>query len=100
MKLPFLEKAAKHFTKSASEQVKKEIRKTGIDLIPGLLTIGGMVVSMFVFYKSGTKDNGVTKDIPISRPYTSTTKITTNNYFLGEVSEEIIKKILEGSRYD
>lgn len=91
MKLPFVEKVAKKFTQTASEQVKKEAKKTFIDILPGLLTLGTMIFSVVVFHER--------KDIPkISsspRPYSSTTKITTNNYFLGNVSDEIIKKVLE-----
>lgn len=94
MKFPFLEKAAKHFTKSASDQVKREIKKTSIDLLPGLLTLGGVIASMIIFHKTGSKEVKALVS-PIAKPYTSTTKITTNNYFLGNVSEEIIKKILE-----
>lgn len=93
MKFPFLEKAAKSFSKSASDQVKKEIKKTSVDLIPGLLTLGAMALGMFIFGKNGGK---ITSNIPsVPKPYTSSTRITTNNYFLGTVSDEIIKKILE-----
>lgn len=93
MKFPFIEKAAKSFSKSASDQVKKEIKKTSIDLIPGLLTLGAMALGMFIFGKNGSKVSSAIAQIP--KPYTSSTRITTNNYFLGNVSDEIIKKILE-----
>lgn len=97
MKFPFLDKAARSMSKSASDQVKKEIKKTSVDLIPGLLTFGGMLLGMFIFGKSGGKA-GIHAISTAAKPFSSTTRITTNNYFLGNVSEEIIKKVLEEQR--
>ena len=93
MKLPFIDKIARKFTQSASDQAKKEAKKTFIDLLPGLLTIGGMILGITVFHDSDS-DVG-SKVANAVKPYASTTHITTNNYFLGEVSEEIVKKVLE-----
>lgn len=95
MKLPFVDKIAKKFTKSASEQVKIEAKKTIIDLLPGLLAIGGMIFGITVFHESNS-DHVTIPSNP--RPYSSSTRITTNNYFLGDVSDDIIKKILEDKR--
>lgn len=96
MKWPFVDKVAKRFTKSASEQVKKEAKKTAIDLIPAILTIGTMVAGYFAF-----KDrHGSSRTNNEPNPFSSNTRITTNNYFLGDVSEDIIKKILEDKHYD
>lgn len=93
MNLPFIDKVAKRFTKSASEQAKKELKKTAIDLLPGILTIGGLIFGFFVFHELPDSDSGGS-----TRPYHSSTRITTNNYFLGDVSEEILEKILEGKK--
>ena len=94
MKLPFVEKMAQRFTKSASEQAKKEVKKTAIDLIPTLLTIGGMIFGITVFSHKGS--HGITRHN--DRPFANSTKITTNNYFFNDVSDDIIKKILEENR--
>lgn len=92
--MKFLDNIAKRFTKTASTTVKKEARKTLIDLIPGALAIGTMIVGMLVFHEIDGDDKPASTDI---QPRVSTTRITTNNYFLGEVSDDIIKRILEGN---
>lgn len=95
MKLPFVDKVAKKFTKTASEEVKKEAKKTAVDMLPGLLALGGMILGIVVFRETkGSHGN----HNATTRPFSSTTHITTNNYFLGEVSDEIIKKVLEEKR--
>ena len=91
MKLPFVKKVAKSFTQTASEQAKKEVKKTAIDMLPSVLTLGGMILSIFVFKKARSEESIAQSP---QRPYSST-RITTNNYFLGEVSDDVIKKILE-----
>lgn len=95
MNFPFVDKVAKRFTKSASEQVKKEAKKTAVDLIPGLLTVGGMIFGFAAFNKSGSKPKN---NRNYRQPYYTTSTKTTNNYFLGTVSDEVIKKILEERR--
>lgn len=92
MKLPFVDKVAKKFTKTASEEVKKEAKKTAVDMLPGLLALGGMILGIVVFRETKESRNSHTTT---PRPFSSTTHITTNNYFLGDVSEDIIKKVLE-----
>lgn len=96
MKIPLLDKVARRFTKTASDEVRKEVKKTAIDLIPGILTIGSMIVGIFVFHETSESKPMIAKP----RPSYSTTKITTNNYFLGNVSDDVIKKILEAKHYD
>lgn len=91
--MKFLEKIAKKFTKTASATAKKEVKKTIVDLIPGILTVGSIIVGILIFHDTDTVESDSS-----SRPYTSTTRITTNNYFLGDVSDEIIKKILEDQK--
>ena len=92
MKLPFVDKVAKKFTKTASEEVKKEAKKTAVNMLPGLLALGGMILGIVVFRETKEPRNNHTTT---PRPFSSTTHITTNNYFLGDVSEDIIKKVLE-----
>ena len=96
MKLPFVEKVAKKFTKTASEEVKKEAKKTAVDMLPGILALGGMILGIVVFRE--TKESHDNHSAISPRPFTSTTHITTNNYFLGDISEDIIKKVLEEKR--
>lgn len=90
MKLPFLEKTTKKLTKTATEEVKREVKKTALDLLPGILAFGTMILGIVLFKNAG--DSG---DDHVSVPYKSVTHITTNNYFLGNAGEEVIKKILE-----
>ena len=93
--MKFLENIAKKFTKTASVTAKKEVKKTIVDLIPGILTVGSIIVGFLIFHDTDDSDVDSGGN---SRPYTSTTRITTNNYFLGDVSDEIIKKILEDQK--
>lgn len=93
--MKFLENIAKKFTKTASATAKKEVKKTIVDLIPGILTVGSIIVGILIFHDTDTIESESSSN---SRPYTSTTRITTNNYFLGDVSDEIIKKILEDQK--
>lgn len=93
--MKILDNIAKRFTKSASVTAKKEVKKTIVDLIPGILTVGSIIVGILIFHETDGSDENSGND---ARPYTSTTKITTNNYFLGDVSDEIIKKILEDQK--
>ena len=93
--MKFLENIAKKFTKTASVTAKKEVKKTIVDLIPGILTIGSIIVGILIFHDTDTIESDSNST---SRPYSSTTRITTNNYFLGDVSDEIIKKILEDQK--
>ena len=89
--MKFFDNLIKKSTKTASVEVKKEIKKTIVDLIPGILTIGTIALGIFVFH---AVDNLSDSEHESLTPTMSTTRITTNNYFLGDVSEEIIKKIL------
>lgn len=93
-----LERLANKFTKSASITAKKEVKKTIVDLIPGVLAIGTMILGIVIFHETESVDEPY--HVTSSKPYSSTTKITTNNYFLGDVSDEIIKKVLEASDND
>lgn len=82
----------KQATKTASKEVKKEVKKTLVDFIPGILGFGAMILGIFVFHEIDGSDSD---DDVTSTPMSTITKITTNNYFLGDVSEDLIKKIME-----
>ncbi len=84
----------KQATKTASKEVKKEVKKTLVDFIPGILGFGAMILGIFVFHEIDGGDDSDDDD-GSSSPVSTITKITTNNYFLGDVSDDIIKKILE-----
>lgn len=96
IKLPFfnfgkkIEDTTKELTKTATDQVKKEIKKTALDLLPGILTIGTMILGFVLFHKADDGDGSIG-----SRPYKSITHSTTYNYFFDGVGEDMIKKILE-----
>lgn len=82
---------SKEAAQTASAEVKKEVRKSLIDFIPGLLGVGAMILGIFLFKEVDDDDD----DEPVSNPISTVTKTTINNFFLGEVSEDILKKILE-----
>ena len=87
--MKFVEKIAKKFAKSASSTVKTEAKKTAVDLLPTVLGIASMIFGIVIF-----KD--AVADEPKSiKPAVTNTNITTNNYFFQELSEDMIKKILE-----
>ena len=88
--MKLIESFAKKSTKTASEEAKKEAKKTLIDLIPGILSVAGIVVGAIIFRGSG-------ESMGNRRPTHSHTSITTNNYFFQEVSDETILRILEDS---
>ena len=87
--MKLIEKIAKRFTKSASDTVKTEMKKTAIDLLPIVTTVITAVVGIVIF-------KGVTDSAADVAPMVSRTSITTNNYFFNEVSEETMMKIMEG----
>ena len=87
--MKFLDKIAKKFTKSASSAVKTEVKKTAVDLLPTVVGAVSMIVGIVIF------KGAVHEPTPI-KPTVSTTHITTNNYFFQNLSEDMIKKILEG----
>ena len=90
--MKFLEKWTKKLTKEASSTVKTEVKKTAVDLLPTFIGIASMIFGIAIFKKA------VDKPEPI-KPSVSNTHITTNNYFFQQMSEDMIKKILEG-KYD
>ncbi len=87
--MKLIERIAKRFTKSASDTVKTEMKKTAIDLLPIVTTVITAVVGIVIF-------KGVTDSVSDAAPMVSRTSITTNNYFFNEVSEETMLKIMEG----
>ena len=91
--MKFVERIAQKFTKQASSTVKTEIKKTAIDLLPTVAGIASMVLGIMIF-KSGSEP-GETKRL---KPAVTNTTITTNNYFFKDISEDMMKKILEEKR--
>lgn len=91
MKNP-LESLAKRFTKTASVEIKKEVKKTVLDLLPGILTFAGMVIGIIIFHDS------VDSDESSLYPASSTTTITTNNYFFQDISDDTIASIIENMK--
>lgn len=85
--MKFLDKITSRFANKASCAVKKEVKKTVIDLIPGILAIGAAVAGIFIFKE--------VVEVPSEVVPTFTTHVV-NNYFFRDVSEESIKKLMEG----
>lgn len=88
--MKWVDKITKKFAKSTSTAVKTEVKRTAIDLLPTAIGVASMVVGIMIF--KGTAGRSVK---PI-RPTVTTTRITTNNYFFQNLSEDMIKKIMEG----
>ena len=86
--MKLIEKIAKKFTKSASNTVKTEVKKTAIDLLPTVVGIVSMVIGIVIFKEVVDSPEDIS-------PTVSNTSITTNNYFFRDMTEESIKKILE-----
>lgn len=86
--MKLFQKWTKKLTKTASSAVKTEVKKTAVDLMPTIIGFGSMVLGIMIFKKA------VDEPIP-TKPSVSNTSITTNNYFFQQLSEDMIKKILE-----
>jgi len=89
--LKLLDKFTKKFAKSTSTAVKTEVKKTAVDLLPTVVGVVSMVVGIVIF--KGT--TGPSKIKPI-KPSVTNTHVTTNNYFFQNLSEDMIRKIMEG----
>lgn len=88
--MKLLDRIAQKFTKSASSAVKSEVKKTAIDLLPTAAGILSMILGIVIFKETVNEPEEI-------RPAVTHTSITTNNYFFQEMSEEMIKKIVEGN---
>lgn len=86
--MKLVESIAKKFTKTASEEAKKEVRKTAIDFIPGALMVVGTIIGAIIFRGIDGGGHG-------GRYSKSTSNITNNYYFFQEVSDETLMKLLE-----
>ena len=86
--MKLFEKWTRKLTKTASSTVKKEVKKTAVDLLPTVVGFGSMVLGILIFKKAVNEPE-------ITKPTVSNTSITTNNYFFQQISEDMIKKILE-----
>lgn len=87
--MKLLERFTKKATKQVSSAVKTEVKKTAIDMLPTLVGVVSMVVGIVIFKGQVTKPE-------LPKPTVTNTHITTNNYFFQNMSEEMVKKILEG----
>ena len=89
MKNPF-NAITQKLVKTTSMEVKKEVKKTAIDLLPGLISIAGIILGVVIFHSipddSGDEDT-------LTPSHVSTT--ITNNYFFQDLSEDVIKKIID-----
>ena len=90
--MKIIEKIAKKFVKTASSTARCEVKKTAIDMLPGLATLAVAVVAVVIFRNSGGDEE---ETYSVSRPCVTNTTTTTNNYFFKELTEESIKRIME-----
>ena len=86
--MKILERFTKKFANKASVAVKSEVKKTALDLLPKLLGAAAMILGVIIFKE-------VVEEPEEVKPAITNTSITTNNYFFQELSEDMIKKILE-----
>ena len=88
--MKLIEKVAKKFTKTASNTVKNEVKKTAIDLLPVVTGLVSMIVGALLFHETVDVQEEAKPSIT-----NRNTSITTNNYFFRDLSEEAIRKVLE-----
>ena len=93
VKNPFA-KLTQKVVETTSEQVRKEVKKTVLDVLPGLITIAGTIIGIVIFHNIGDSDDDA-YDSGRSIPTHSSTTITTNNYFFQDISDDMMWKILE-----
>ena len=91
--MKFVESIAKKFTKQASTTMKTEMKKTAIDLLPAIAGVASMIFGIMVF-----RGNPGRIESNRLKPDVTNTSITTNNYFFKDISEDMMKKILEEKR--
>ena len=90
--MKFLDKISKRFAKTASATIKKEATNAILDLIPtvaGAITMG---LAITAFHEHASKS------VEKNTPYCGYSTVTTNNYFFRDLSDESIKRLLEGRR--
>lgn len=75
------------FASKASSAVKKEVKKTALNLIPAILGIGAAIAGILIFKEVVEEPEELAPNF---------TTHTTNNYFFRDVSEEAIQKLMEG----
>ena len=85
--MKWLDKITSKFASKASTAVKKEVKKTVLDLLPTVLGIGAAIGGILLFKEAVFEPEEIAP---------SFTTHTTNNYFFRDVSEESIKKLMEG----
>lgn len=85
--MKILDRITKKFASKASTAVKQEVKKTAFDLLPTIFGIATAVAGILIF-------KGVVESPEETLP-TFTTH-TVNNYFFRDVSEEAMKKLMEG----
>lgn len=90
--MKIIERIAKKFTKAASSTMKKEVKKTAIDLVPTVVSIAAAIAGALLF--KGAVGGGHEEPMR-GKPSVSNTNVTTNNYFFNDIGEETIKKLLE-----
>lgn len=86
--MKFLDKISKRFTENAAPVLKKEVKKTAIDLLPGAFALLASILGAVLFKEKVTD----------TRPTLTSTHTITNNYFLGDTSKyekDIIQKIIK-----
>ena len=85
--MKFLDKITQRFATKASTAVKTEVKKTIIDLIPTALAIAAAAIGVAIFKSAVVEPEEMTPTF---------TTHTTNNYFFRDMSEESIRRLMEG----
>lgn len=88
--MKIIDRIARRFTVQVSDQAKTEAKKTALDLLPVAFGIVSAIIGVVIFRGTITEDEET-----VCLPAVSNTRITTNNYFIGEISEETILKIID-----
>lgn len=85
--MKLFEKLTKKVTDKVSTVAKDEVKKKALRALPGIIGIAGAVAGVLIFRKASPATQAVKA--------LSTTSVTTNNYFFKDLSEEMIRTIIE-----
>lgn len=82
-------------TQTATNEAKAEVRKSLVDLIPGVLTVGTIIIGILTFRENIYSYTNINKP---TRPYDNGANYITNNYFFCNLSEDTIRSIVGGKK--
>lgn len=94
--MKWFDKVTKKFAKSATSAVKEEVKEVALDLLPAVLTIGGIALGVALYSSHTARTNALSNvdsvgGVPLLPSHSDIT-ITTNNYY----GNDLIQKLIDG----